>query len=120
MLPLVLVCSLCGVLGDPLQAFVSASAEYYNVSLSVAATLASGKIVSAAAGRENRAAGTAMTTESLIPSGSVTKTFTAVAVMRYVEQGKLGLEMPAHQIVDPWLKAQGMAILREQWGGEQR
>eukprot|EP01062_Namystynia_karyoxenos_P018797 TRINITY_DN169_c0_g1_i5.p1 TRINITY_DN169_c0_g1~~TRINITY_DN169_c0_g1_i5.p1 ORF type:complete len:467 (+),score=173.79 TRINITY_DN169_c0_g1_i5:70-1401(+) len=48
--------------------------------------------------------------------GSGSKTFTAAAIMRLVEAGKVRLEDPAEIHVDPWLLRQGNTTLRKAWG----
>ena len=101
---------------NPLQAIADKHAALFNVSLSMAARLSSGEVIAGAAGLDDHAVGSKVTTASLYPSGSVTKTFTAVAAMRLVDQGKLELDKPFHAIVDPWLKAQGNKTLVEMWG----
>ena len=101
-----------------LEALISRQSISYNVSIAAAATLANGTTLAAAAGWDNRASGTKINTRSLFPSGSVTKTFTATAAMRLVEQGKLKLDAPFHTIVDPWLQAQGKPTMKAIWGGD--
>lgn len=92
-------------------------ATRYNASISFAATLSNGSIVAAAAGPQDHSTGRPTTMDSMYPSGSVTKTFSAVAAMRLVEQGKLELDAKVHTVVDPWLQAQGKPSLRELWDG---
>ena len=77
---------------NPLQAIADKHAALFNVSLSMAARLSSGEVIAGAAGLDDHAVGSKVTTASLYPSGSVTKTFTAVAAMRLVDQGKLELD----------------------------
>ena len=73
-----------------------------------------------AAGVDDRATGKPITTRGRIPSGSVTKTFTAALAMQLAEQGKLDLDAPVHLTVDPWLAAQSPPgkPLRALWGGD--
>ena len=101
-----------------LDELVQSRAAYYNVSLSIAITLESGRTLTSAAGTDDRKAGTAVTTTSLYPGGSVTKTFTATAALKLQEAGKLDLDAPVHSLVDPWLQAHGLPSLLECWGGD--
>ena len=59
-----------------------------------------------------------------MPSGSVTKPWTAVAVLQQVAAGAVELHTPAHEVVDPALRlacARGTpcsaATMRSLWGG---
>ena len=56
-----------------------------------------------AAGVNDRIAGTPMSTDTLVPSGSVTKAWTATAVLQMVDQRKLTLPTLAHTLADPVL-----------------
>jgi hypothetical protein len=55
----------------------------------------------------------------MYPAGSATKSYTAVGAMRLVEAGKLDLDQPVHQYIDPWNAKQSppVASLAELWGG---
>ena len=115
-----LLCSMCAAAGfesSQLHVIVERYSRLYNVSLSASFTLASGETVTAAAGMEGSTQHAQITPASIFPSGSATKTFTAVATMRLVDAGKLELDRPFHEVVDPWLKVQGKPSLRELWGG---
>jgi len=101
-----------------LDELVKTHSQYFNVSISVAITLASGETFAAAYGANDRVSGTPVTTASQYPGGSVTKTFTSAAALKLVEAGKLDLDEPAHQIVDPWLQAQGLPTLLEVFNGD--
>ena len=64
-----------------------------------------------------------MTVSSAIPSGSVTKPFTAMRVYQLATAGKfgaLGIDTPLHQVVDPWLARQTppQPTLLELWKGD--
>ena len=52
--------------------------------------------------------------------GSGTKPFTAVAVMRLADQGKLSLDDPASKYVDPYLKFHNQTTLEALFGREAR
>ena len=51
-----------------------------------------------------------------IPAGSVTKTWTGVAVLQAVARGDLPLDAPAHSWIDPPLQAQNGTTMSELWG----
>eukprot|EP00931_Biecheleriopsis_adriatica_P093710 TRINITY_DN6743_c0_g1_i1.p1 TRINITY_DN6743_c0_g1~~TRINITY_DN6743_c0_g1_i1.p1 ORF type:complete len:497 (-),score=69.75 TRINITY_DN6743_c0_g1_i1:169-1659(-) len=57
-----------------------------------------------AAGVENHVTGKKISTSSIIPLGSATKTWTATAVIQLVEQGRIKMDDPLHQHVDPILR----------------
>eukprot|EP01062_Namystynia_karyoxenos_P018793 TRINITY_DN169_c0_g1_i1.p1 TRINITY_DN169_c0_g1~~TRINITY_DN169_c0_g1_i1.p1 ORF type:complete len:459 (+),score=152.33 TRINITY_DN169_c0_g1_i1:77-1378(+) len=57
-----------------------------------------------------------LTTDDTFLYGSGSKTFTAVAIMRLVEAGRVRLEDPAEMHVDPWLLRHGNTTLRRAWG----
>lgn len=107
---------------------VDCAARQYNVSFVSAvfydANAADGsrglQMATHAAGVDDRATGKPITTRGRIPSGSVTKTFTAALAMQLAEQGKLDLDAPVHLTVDPWLAAQSPPgkPLRALWGGD--
>ena len=101
-----------------IQELVEAQAVAYNVSYSAAAMLHDGSVMAAAAGFDDHATGSKVTIESMYPSGSVTKTFTAVGIMRLAQQGKLDLDATAASLIDPWMKAHGRLSLKMQWDGD--
>ena len=96
----------------------SGAATYFNVSVTAAFTTSDGKVHASADGPIDIVAGTKATTASLYPGGSTTKTFTSVAALKLVEAGKLDLDAPIHEAVDPWLKTQGHKSLLELGGGD--
>ena len=69
---------------------------------------------------QNRATGALAKPEGLIPLGSVTKTFTAAAVMQLLDAGLLSLDDPAHKHVDPVLKRLNGTTLLQVWSGDAR
>lgn len=101
-----------------LQRVARSTASAFNVSLSLAATLANGTTIAGADGFDDHRKGTKIDVFSLFPSGSVTKLYTSTAAMRLSEAGKLDLDAPFHTIVDPWLAAQGMRSMKQQWDGD--
>ena len=59
------------------------------MSYSAAAMLHDGSVMAAAAGFDDHATGSKVTIESMYPSGSVTKTFTAVGIMHWLNRASL-------------------------------
>ena len=55
---------------------------------------------------------------SLIPSGSTTKAWTAVAIMRAVERGDIALEQPVHTIIEYVIKSQCGFTMLELFGNQ--
>ena len=60
-----------------------------------------------------------MKENTLIPMGSATKIYTAVAVMQLHEKGLLDIDRPVHEIVDPFLQRTNSTTLLELWGGDE-
>jgi CubicO group peptidase (beta-lactamase class C family) len=56
-----------------------------------------------------------MPSDALVPSGSVTKAWTAVAILQMVEQGKIELSTLAHTVIDPVLQRSWHTTLFELW-----
>jgi CubicO group peptidase (beta-lactamase class C family) len=52
---------------------------------------------------------------SLIPTGSLTKAITGVAVMQEIEKGRLGFDTPAYQIVDVALSRLHNTTMLQLW-----
>lgn len=52
----------------------------------------------------------------IVPAGSLTKVFTAAAVMQLVEEGKVGLDDPLHSHADPFLLALNGTTMERIWG----
>lgn len=101
---------------DGLQAQMDGVAKYFNTSiqLSVRWGEAETSSVSFASGVEDRASGTTMTVDSMVPLGSATKPWTTVAALRLAEAGKIDLDAPAWPLVDPFLG--GNATLEAVYG----
>ena len=64
-------------------------------------------------------AGTNITAHDLVPTGSMVKPMTAMAVMRLVEQGKVGLNDSISMHVDPILKSGNGTSMIELWNGNE-
>jgi CubicO group peptidase (beta-lactamase class C family) len=61
-------------------------------------------VVELASGLADREAGTTATTDTVFPAASVSKLLTAALVMQQVEKGRLELDAPANQYLDPALR----------------
>jgi len=105
-------------LRSKLQQIITAGSIRDNVSytFAVLGNFNDGEPIAVADGWNDRVTGTKITNESLIPAGSVTKTFTVVAAMRMSEQGRLDLDAPVVEFVDPWLRAQNLPTLTDIFG----
>eukprot|EP01062_Namystynia_karyoxenos_P037511 TRINITY_DN272_c0_g1_i1.p1 TRINITY_DN272_c0_g1~~TRINITY_DN272_c0_g1_i1.p1 ORF type:complete len:443 (+),score=146.98 TRINITY_DN272_c0_g1_i1:95-1423(+) len=57
-----------------------------------------------------------ITTEDTFLYGSGTKSFTAAAIMRLVEEGKISLDDPAEKHVNPWMQRHANVTLQQCWG----
>ena len=66
-----------------------------------------GSEVAVSAGLDDRFARTPLRPDALIPSGSVTKPWTTVAMLQMVDQGRVELTTPAYTVVDPGLQKLG-------------
>ena len=129
--PAVLSAPVAPNLQDQLDEIIAAHALYWNTSLSVAFAFddpaapgtAPPAVFAAAGGVNDRfgdPTGAPITTKSRLPSGSTDKAFTAAAVVRLAELGRIDLDAPAHTYIDPWLAAQSPPVdsLLKQWGGD--
>ena len=102
---------------NSLQNIINESAQLENISYSFAVQTAEFG-VTVFAGVDNRQSGLPVTADSLYPLGSLTKSFTATAVMRQSEAGLLDLDMPVFKILDPWLDNQGLPEMVALWNGD--
>lgn len=91
-----------------LQPVLDELAQRHNMSFSFGFANSAGTL-GLASGVDNIWDGQRLTPASLIPLGSVTKPWTAVAIMQAVESGRLSLEDPAAAWIDP--------VLERLWGG---
>lgn len=73
-------------------------------------------IVGLAAGLDDHITQTKVTNTSLFPMGSVTKTWTATAVLRLVEQGVWSLDAIVADILDPFLQEARNTSMEQLWG----
>ena len=84
-----------GDVGKQLDAIAGAAVREQRA-VGIVAAVARGKdtLLLAAYGKSDVEAGTAMTADTVIPVGSVTKQFTAAAILKLRDQGKLTLDDP--------------------------
>jgi CubicO group peptidase (beta-lactamase class C family) len=102
-----------------LQPVIEAISIMHNVSFAVGvrATGDAGP-VSVQFGLDDRAAGTPLLASSRFPLGSVTKSWTATAVMRLHERGLIDIDAPISTYVDPLLQRENGTTMLELWGGD--
>ena len=109
-----------------LEAVVRKGAAFWNVTLSAAIAMddrgggsAGFQMAAAADGYDSHALGTKSSVYSLIPVGSGTKPYTAVACLKQAEAGNLDLDKPIKEYLDPWFAKQTPPIppLRILWQG---
>jgi len=68
--------------------------------------------LSLAAGVQHHEAGTLMTTENLVPLGSMTKAYTTMAVLRLIDEGKISYNDTIPELVDDILmRSNGTTML---------
>lgn len=111
-----------------LQSLIKAKSKQWNTSFSVGVHHSATGSFGAAAGLADRGrrsasgkstgGGTPTTLKSRFPLGSVTKAYTAVAVMRQYELGNLDIDLPIATYVDPILKRDNGTSLLKLWDTE--
>jgi dipeptidyl aminopeptidase/acylaminoacyl peptidase/CubicO group peptidase (beta-lactamase class C family) len=84
--------------GD-LQSRLEELVARHNVPGASLAVFAGGEVLTAAAGVLNLATGTAVTADSVFQIGSISKVYTATAVMQLVEDGRLDLDAPVVEVL---------------------
>eukprot|EP00929_Paragymnodinium_shiwhaense_P072655 TRINITY_DN36880_c0_g1_i1.p1 TRINITY_DN36880_c0_g1~~TRINITY_DN36880_c0_g1_i1.p1 ORF type:complete len:537 (-),score=68.16 TRINITY_DN36880_c0_g1_i1:284-1894(-) len=100
-----------------LETVLATYAQIFNTSYSVAVRTAEGS-VTAAAGTQDHATGQPMTSDAMIPAGSVTKAWTAVATVRLVESGKISYNDTVSKLVDSFLMRTNGTTLLKLWGDD--
>lgn len=83
---------------DALVADLDGIRERHNIA-AVAVTLVdrNGQVAAVASGLADRATGRAMTPDTLVRIGSITKTFNALALLMLAEEGRVDLDVPVHR-----------------------
>lgn len=104
-------------LADGLAAVVDGAGGLYNTSFSVG-VVGSTFELGVAGGIQDHGTGALADVHTKIPSGSVTKPWTAMRVMQLMEAGKIDINAPAHTFIDPWLAKQGKPSLKTMWAGD--
>jgi CubicO group peptidase (beta-lactamase class C family) len=87
------------------QPVIDALALYHNVSFSAAIRTRSHSTV-LFSGDDDRSAGeqTKVSATTRFPMGSVTKSWTAAAIMRLKDQGRIDIDLPISHYIDPVLQ----------------
>ena len=102
-----------------LEPVLQTLARYFNMSFSVGIAGPDDPVgVSVVAGYDNPGAADPVniTTKSLIPVGSATKLYTAVATLQAAEKGLLDLDTAAVKYIDPFLQRTNGTTMAELWG----
>lgn len=94
-------------------------AKTFNTAYQFAATTANEEL-SIAAGVQHHETGALMTTENLVPLGSLTKAYTAMAVLRLIEAGKMGFNDTIVEHVDEILMRSNGTTMLELFKGDKR
>ena len=91
----------------------------YNTSFQLGIAFDGGKHFDIVAGIDDHATKSLMKEDTLIPMGSATKIYTAIAIMQLYEKGLVDIDRPVHEIVDPFLQRTNSTTLLELWGGDE-
>ena len=91
----------------------------YNTSFQLGIAFDGGKNFNVVAGIDDHATKSLMKENTLIPMGSATKIYTAIAIMQLYEKGLVDIDRPVHEIVDPFLQRTNSTTLLELWGGDE-
>ena len=87
-----------------LAGMTSDLATQFNMSFTTGLALCDGTDMGFSSGLDDRFARTPLLPDALVPSGSVTKPWTAVAMLQLVQSGAVALTTPAWTVVDPALQ----------------
>jgi len=85
--------------------------DYNGKGISAAVIFPDGHIWKGAAGVSHGQ--TIITTNTLFSAGSITKSFTAVAIMKMVESGQIALEDPVHKWFPPYPNVDSLVTIRQ-------
>lgn len=123
-----LICLVDGALAYPktmkeyqfrAQKVLDHHAKTFNTAYQFAASTADEEL-SLAAGVQHHETGELMTTENLVPLGSLAKAYTTMAVMRLIEDGKMGFNDTITQHVDEILMRSNGTTMLELFKGDTR
>mmetsp|Transcript_13367 Transcript_13367/g.42286 ORF Transcript_13367/g.42286 Transcript_13367/m.42286 type:complete len:553 (-) Transcript_13367:231-1889(-) len=98
-----------------LQFILAERAQYYNTSFSFAVRTADLDLT-VAAGISDHGPNTEARVTDLFPLGSITKTYTAAAIVRLAETGAIALDMPVSPLVNGILQRDNGTTLERLWG----
>ena len=98
------------------QPVMDQQSQLFNSSLSFGFADSSG-VLGLAAGLDDIWKKTPLSPDALVPGGSTTKPWTAIAILQEVEAGRIGLEDKAVQWVDPLLQKINGTTMTELWRG---
>jgi CubicO group peptidase (beta-lactamase class C family) len=102
-------------LEQKLQGILDAKALHYNTSFSFAVKTADFEI-EVASGISDHGPNTRVRTTDLFPLGSITKTYTAAAIVRLAEAGEIDLDGRASPLVNKILRSSNGTTLETLWG----
>ena len=108
--------SLASKIRTNIQPFLDDMSAYFNTSFSVGFFDAKAGAVGVASGIDDHRSGTKMSDVALIPMGSVTKTWTAVAVLQLAAAGKFSLDDAVAPLVNKILTAENGTTFEQLWG----
>jgi CubicO group peptidase (beta-lactamase class C family) len=100
-----------------LQPIIDAKAKEWNTSFSLG-LYSSNVSIGISAGLNDRVRGTSVTPQHRYPLGSVTKTFTAAAIMQQQQAGQLDIDAPIHRYVDPVLQQWNGTTMLRLWNND--
>mmetsp|Transcript_773 Transcript_773/g.1470 ORF Transcript_773/g.1470 Transcript_773/m.1470 type:complete len:477 (+) Transcript_773:38-1468(+) len=115
LLPLVAAEARLNPVRESVQEVLDEMSIKYNMSFSFGYVDGKGR-VGVAAGLDDIFRKTRLSPDSLIPLGSVTKSWTAVMTMQAVERGSLALDDPANKWIDPVLSRLWKTTMEDLWG----
>ena len=113
--------SVSSVFRDKVQPVIDYWARYHNVSYSLAVRSQQiGGTVRLVTGADDRLRRRLLTPAGKFPMGSVTKSWTAVRIMQYHEQGLIDIDAPISRYVDPVLRRMNGTTMAELWNHDPR
>jgi len=103
---------------DATQPVLDEYGKRFNTSFQIGLTFDGGQKFEMFSGIDDHSSDppTLLKQNTLIPMGSATKIYTAVAIMQLYERGIIDIDRPVHEIVDPFLNRTNGTTLLELWG----